>query len=151
LNYQAPTIAAGAFAIVTVTITDTDAKSVVVKDTMSLEIVTAPAITVSNATNSITSAAAIRPFAAGDVTIADDDLLHDTKNSGTITLVDSAGSPTDAQGTLNGCGLQKVAGAVETYAMNSTSTLSFRNDLQQLVFSPLLVAAGTSLATGFKP
>jgi len=147
LVYTAPTIQAGTFAKVVASISVDNGKAggVVTDAPITLEIVTPPGFSSINATNSVTSGATFRPFAG--VTVADDNLAHDSKDTGTLTLSNAAGAPTDADGTLTGPGLTKTG--VGLYTLNSTATVSFQSNLGQLLFTPAPVSAGATRTTGF--
>jgi len=112
---------------------------------ITLEILSPPGVTSLNPMNSVTSGKTFRPF--GGVTITDDNLAHDPKDSGTITLKTPDGTPTDSDGTLTGPGVTKTG--VGTYAINPTPTFSFQNDLSQTIFTPTPVAAGATRTTNF--
>ena len=76
------------------------------------------------------SSGAIRLFAG--VTIGDPDF--DARDSVTITLRNSSGTPTDANGTLAGPGLAKTGAG--TYLLPSTGPAALTQKLEALLFTP---------------
>jgi uncharacterized repeat protein (TIGR03803 family) len=86
-----------------------------------------------------------KPFAA--VSITDPDLS--VTDSLTITLRNSAGTVTDADGTLAGTGLTKTG--IGTYVLAAASPATLTSELEALVFTPTAhqVNAGAIVTTGF--
>jgi len=115
---------------------------------ITLETVTQPAITGTIANEPVASGvgAAIRPFAT--VRITDDSPGFNAKDTGTITVTDASGTPSDADGLLSGTGLSKTG--VGTYTVATAFFFEIQNNLEGLVFMPSAVAAGSTRTTGFK-
>ena len=150
LVYTAPTVAAGSFVTVNVTISlqaDSYPSQPVVIDPSKpvLQTVRPPAITGTIANEPVASGATLRPFAS--VRLVDINLTYTARDAGTITLTDAAGNPTDADGLLTGPGLGKTG--IGTYALAAASYYDLQNNLQGLVFTPAAVAAGGTRTTTF--
>ena len=156
LVYTPPTLTAGSYTAVNVTITDNDSpyfasygntygNTVTDLTRPVLETVTPPAITGAIANEPVASGATLRPFAS--VRLVDYNLSYNAQDVGTITLTDAAGSPTDADGLLTGPGLGKTG--VGTYALAASSYYDLQNTVQGLVFTPAAVTAGSTRTTKF--
>jgi len=101
----------------------------------------APTITGAAAGQPATAGSAMAPFAG--VKIADVDT--GVTDSLTITLKNSGGVATDADGTLSGAGLTKTG--TGTYSLAAATPLTLSTELEALLFTP---AAGTgSVTTSF--
>ena len=147
LVYTAPSIPDGTFLTVPVSVSvdNTKANGIGLAGPITLEILTPPGVASLNATSSITSPNTIRPF--GGITITDDNLAHDTKDTGVLTIKTADGIPTDSEGTLDNIGVTRTS--VGTYTFNPTTTLAFQNNLSQLRFTPAPVSAGATRTTNF--
>jgi VCBS repeat-containing protein len=105
----------------------------------------APVITGTTAGQTTTDIAAIHPFSNVVVT----DVDHDALESATITLLDTNGNATDANGLLSGTGLVKTG--TGTYILAAASPSSLTSELEQITFTPTAheVTSGT-ITTSFK-
>lgn len=110
-----------------------------------LTTVTPPGVTGLIGGQQVASGTALRPFASAR--IADDTQGYGAQTTGTVTLTDDTGAPSDAGGTLAGPGLTKTGAG--TYTLASGSSYAMQNSLQSLVFTPAAVAAGSTGITGF--
>jgi hypothetical protein len=117
--------------------------------------VTAPGITVyaglpittgTVAGQTVVDTATIAPFSAVKIT----DSAYFTSESVTITLTDSNGIPTDANGLLSGAGLTKVGTGV--YSLANGTPAAVTKALDALVFTPTpnQVPAGQSVTSNFE-
>ncbi len=109
-----------------------------------LTTVTPPGVS-GTAAGQVASGTALRPFASAHIT--DNTPGYDAQTSGTITVTDGTGAPSDAGGMLAGPGLTKTG--VGTYALAAGSYYAMQSSLQSLMFTPAAVADGSAQSIGF--
>jgi plastocyanin len=104
-----------------------------------------PVIAGTQAGQATSDEVSLDPFSS--VTVSDPDL--GVTETATITLTNSAGVATDADGTLAGTGLTKIG--VGTYSLAAATTAALTAELEALSFSPAAhqVSPGQTVATGF--
>lgn len=104
-----------------------------------------PYLTGTTATATTTDTTPVRPFSTAQVA----DPHSSPTLTATLSLTNSGGTPTDADGALSGTGLTKTG--TGTYTLSAGSVGSFNSDLQALVFTPTLhqVSSGATVLTNF--
>jgi VCBS repeat-containing protein len=92
-----------------------------------------------------TDTSTINPFTTASVK----DVDNGAQDGLTITLVDSSGNVTDADGKLSGNGL--IQTGIGTYLLSATNQATLSNELQSLTFTPIAhqAAAGSKVTTTF--
>jgi VCBS repeat-containing protein len=105
----------------------------------------APIISGTKSGQTTTDTAAINPFATASV----GDVDHGALDSLTITLLDSDGNVTDANGKLSGTGLTQIG--VGTYSLAATGPAALTTELEGLTFTPTAHEgpAGSTITTNF--
>jgi hypothetical protein len=105
----------------------------------------APVIAGTVAGQATSDTTAIDPFASVKIT----DSPEFTSDTVTITLTDSGGAATDADGTLSGAGLTKAGTGI--YQLAAATPARLTSEIDALVFTPTThqVAAGATVTTGF--